>query len=360
MQYMRAYRDIDAGGDLVFTASTPGVKSDGLSIDQDRWDLGNYSRNPVFLWAHDYGSLPLGAAEAWVEDGVLRAKVTRWAQTSIAGDVRQAYDDGILNAVSVGWEDVDEDGAPIKRGQTAAKHVLLDISAVPVPGDPDALVERQKRAWSALGQELIRMATTDTAEDVVVEGDGTGETLPQIDGDGERVAEPVDEAPEPEAQDEPEHTGTERGEDAWGETAAAMVAVFARESDEADDERQDAYRALLPKYRRHGVEPPEFLTRAELDATDEPEWRAVFLAGELDALGIVEGQRVGAVLNSRNMQRIADARDLLTEVIDSATPKDKATDERTAEPIEQPDDEPNDPLALLRSMRDTLTEAHDG
>lgn len=38
---------------------------------------------------------------------------------------------GFLNTVSVGWD---------SRGDT---NELLDISAVPVPGDPDALMERQ-------------------------------------------------------------------------------------------------------------------------------------------------------------------------------------------------------------------------
>jgi hypothetical protein len=365
MEYLRAYRDLDAGDDLVFVASTPGVKSDGLAIDQDRWDLRRYERNPVFLWAHDYSGMPVGRAEAWVEAGALRARVTKWATTDFARQVEQAYRDGILSAVSVGWEDVDEDGKPIRRGQTAARHVLLDVSAVPVPGDPDALLDSRRRAWTAWGHELLRMAT-DTAED---------------------VTQPTPDESEDAMDEEP--TG-EHGEDAWAETAAAMVEVFDRESDEPDDARQKRYRALLPKYRRQGVQPPEFLTAVELRALGDAEWADVFLAGELDAAAFT-GVRVGAVLNARNKTMLREAVERIESVLKSADGKldtaDKDTADKTAEPrsAPEPDDAtpdvsnpdtppgegeptplPDDPLGALRSMRalfaDTTasTEGHDG
>ena len=374
MQYLRAYRDLDAGDDLVFVASTPGVKSDGLEIDQDRWDLERYSSNPVFLWAHDYGSMPLGRAEAWVEGGRLKTRVTKWAGTDMARDVEQAYRDDILNAVSVGWEDVDEDGKPISRGRKAARHVLFDISAVPVPGDPNALIERQRRAWGALGHELLRMAQTDTAED----------GLPVAEDD-EQLPGKDDGAHEPEANMESDETGA-RGEEPWAGVAAAMVAVFDRESDDPDEERQREYRALLPKYRRHGCEPPEFVAGSDLRALGDTEWRDLFLAGELDAAAWVTGLRVGAVLNARNKKLLRQAADNISSVLDSAEKPDKAT-ERTAddEPEQRAADEPDvgadtatdpdtepgegtppplaettDPLAELRQMRDLITEDHDG
>lgn len=365
MEYLRAYRDLDAGDALVFVASTPGVKSDGLAIDQDRWDLSRYDRNPVFLFGHDYQSLPVGRAEAWVEAGRLRAKVTKWATTDFARDVEQAYRDGILNAVSVGWEDVDEDGRPIRRGQTPARHVLLDISAVPVPGDPDALMEGRRRAFAAIGQELLRMVVEDTADDV------TDETT---------------DADESEAEMDEEPTGG-HGEDAWAETAAAMVDVFDRESDEPDDARQKRYRALLPKYRRQGVEPPEFVAADELRALGDAEWAGLFLAGELDAASFT-GARVGAVLNARNKTMLREAVERIESVLKSADGKPDTAEkaDQKAEPraAQEPDDgthdvtdqdtepgegepppPPEDPLAELRALRALFattesTEDHDG
>ena len=35
---------------------------DGDVIKVKGWDFDNYRKNPVFLWAHNYGSVPLAAA----------------------------------------------------------------------------------------------------------------------------------------------------------------------------------------------------------------------------------------------------------------------------------------------------------
>jgi len=262
--------------------------------------------------------------------------------------------------------------AKIKRGAKAARHVLLDVSAVPVPGDPQALVERQWAAWGDLGRELLQLAQTDSAEgaSILVE-------------DGERVP-CTGETPEADDMTESEDTGA-RGEDAWASVAAAMVAVFDRESDDPDEERQRAYRALLPKYRRHGVEPPEMLTADEVRALGDAEWRDLFLAGELDAAADVTAVRIGAVLNARNRKLLRQAADNIAAVLSSADKPDEA--ERTAddEPEQRaatepdagadtatgPDTEPGegtppppaettDPLADLRAMRALITEDHDG
>jgi len=432
MQYLRAYRDIGAGDELTFVASTPGVKSDGLAIDQNRWDLSRFHRNPVFLWVHDYSSLPIGIGDAWVEGGMLRFKPTKWAHTAIASDIHQAYDDGILNAVSVGWEDVDEEGRPIKRGQTAARHVLLDVSAVPVPGDPDALVERQRAAWGALGRELLQLSQTDTAagleavvergerpypnehacrlrepsdfepdsfrrEDREHEGKPYAVIMGKLDGEDSMTEQayryPIDEWSEDDARAhcrshngetfepaDPEVTAMEdeersetaeaenpevvdtsesRGDDPWADVAAGMVAVFDPESDEPDDERERMYRALLPKYRRHGCEPPEFMTAAEVKALSERELAGLFLSGELDAASWV-GSRVAKVLAARNWQRIEKAHGLLGEVLADANGKDAKEDKDRAAEVETPEPEPEDiidPLADLRAMRALLTEA---
>lgn len=354
MNYLRAYRDLTTD-ELTFVASTPGMKSDGLEIDQDRWDLSRYEPNPVFLWAHDYGSLPLGRAEAWVEGGKLRARVTKWAQTPMAQDVEQAYRDGILNAVSVGWEDVDDSGRPIKRGQAAARHVLLDISAVPVPGDPAALVERQRAAWTDLGRELLRLSQTDSADGLELEvtrEPGTADDTEAGMADDEQV--------DGVSADEPgDGTSDVRGEDAWATVAAAMVAIFDPESDDPDDTREKAYRALLPKYRRHGVEPPEYLTADEVKALGERELAGLFLSGELDAAAWV-GSRVAKVLAARNWKRIEQAHGLLGEVLSDAGAKDNKPDEpddkteRTVEDV-TPEPESPDPLAELRAMRLIIT-----
>jgi len=119
---------------------------DGMTIKSDAWQLDNYRRNPVVLWAHDYVGqhLPIGRADARVEEGQLVADIVFDREDGFAAQVESKYRRGFLNAVSVGWDTLKNDGAKVTRAE------LLDISAVPVPGDPDALIQRQARALQAL------------------------------------------------------------------------------------------------------------------------------------------------------------------------------------------------------------------
>jgi len=148
--YIRAYRQAPpadaAEGPLRFVASTAGIKRDGMEIEQTGWDIDNYLRNAVVLWAHDYvGRPPIGRAiEVGISDALLTVGIEFDMADPFAAEVDRKYRAGFLNAVSVGWNPLQADGARILRQE------LLDISAVPVPGDPDALIMRQARALNAL------------------------------------------------------------------------------------------------------------------------------------------------------------------------------------------------------------------
>jgi len=131
-------------GPLRFIASTPGVKRDGAAIDQTMWSLEHYRANPIVLWVHDYWGehLPIGRATVLVEGEKLIADVEFDQNDDFAKQVESKYRRGYLHAVSVGWDNFEVDGRTM--------HELLDISAVPVPGDPDALIQRQVRGMRNL------------------------------------------------------------------------------------------------------------------------------------------------------------------------------------------------------------------
>lgn len=144
VRYLRAElvqgeQETKEGTPIRFTASSPGVKRDGKSLEMGGWNLGNYRKNPVFLWAHSYGMfgnvLPIGRADVTAEPERLVADVTFDQEDPFARQVESKYRRGFLHAVSVGWDENEVDGT--------MQYELLDISAVPVPGDPDALMERQ-------------------------------------------------------------------------------------------------------------------------------------------------------------------------------------------------------------------------
>lgn len=135
MAQFRAYHERKQDGVHVFVATTGGAKRDGLALDMSKGTFDNYLRNPVFLWAHDYQgrTLPIGKTVRLVTSKTKwRAHVVFDQEDEFARQVERKYDEGYLSAVSVGWMN-QEDGT----------WDLLDISAVPVPGDADALMERE-------------------------------------------------------------------------------------------------------------------------------------------------------------------------------------------------------------------------
>jgi len=127
-----------------FTASTSTQDRDGEVIDAKGWDLKNFKKNPVIMYAHDYRSLPIGkASRIWLTGGKLKNTVEFPPEGTyeFADIVERLVDTGYLRTESVGfipkkWEDGNDEKAP-KR--TYLKQELLEISLVPVPSNPDAL-----------------------------------------------------------------------------------------------------------------------------------------------------------------------------------------------------------------------------
>ena len=153
--YTRANSD-EPGTPISFVASTSGVKRDGYSIDLAQMSLDNFRLNPVFLWVHDYygRNLPIGRVtkiEYRKRDKVLLAQVVFDQDDEFALKVESKYRRGFLNAVSIGWiaHEFDEDS----RSITASE--LLELSGVPVPGDSDALMERQRTAVAAVAHQML-------------------------------------------------------------------------------------------------------------------------------------------------------------------------------------------------------------
>lgn len=135
----------DPEAPMRFVASTEGVARDGLVIEAAGWELDNYRRNPVVLWGHDYrGRLPIGRSEPFIDGPRLMADITFDPGDEFARAVRGKYERGYLNAVSVGWDPKEvKPSADRKTAPRIVRAELLDISAVSVPVDLEALKVRQ-------------------------------------------------------------------------------------------------------------------------------------------------------------------------------------------------------------------------
>ncbi len=110
-------------------------------LDPEGVDLTKFKKNPIVLFAHDYGSPPIAKA-LWIKkdgDGILSKM--QFATTERAEEIFSLYKDGFMKAFSVGFipkEYTDGDGNKSPR-RTYNKWELLEYSAVPVPANPEAL-----------------------------------------------------------------------------------------------------------------------------------------------------------------------------------------------------------------------------
>src|SRR2546430_12122624 len=89
-----------------FAISTEEVDRDSDTLSVDGWELANYRKNPVVLWAHQYGSPPIGkATRVWTADAELHAQ-DHFAEPEVypfADTIFQLVKGGYLNATSVGF-----------------------------------------------------------------------------------------------------------------------------------------------------------------------------------------------------------------------------------------------------------------
>ncbi|MFQ5863163.1 MAG: HK97 family phage prohead protease [Candidatus Brocadiales bacterium] len=129
-------------------ASTEEADRDGDVISARGWDLENFRKNPVVLFAHKYDSPPIAKVlETRIGQGRLMFKLqfaTR-SEYPFADTVYKLYRGGFLRSFSVGfipkdWEEIR--GAA--RGRLFKRQELVEISAVPIPTNPKALAEAQR------------------------------------------------------------------------------------------------------------------------------------------------------------------------------------------------------------------------
>ena len=168
----RALDGVDAG-DVVatYTMSTDVVDRPGDRIDQTGWDLSEFRSNPVMLFGHDANSPPVGKAlGAAVVNNALRGtfKFTPASVYEFGATVGRLVKGGFLSAGSVGFMPVDVRVAEDRINPDDAwsrlqppldfvKSKLLEFSAVPIPANPEALVDAKSigsgdlavvRAWA--------------------------------------------------------------------------------------------------------------------------------------------------------------------------------------------------------------------
>ncbi len=138
----------ELSGALTFVASTGAVDRYGDTVAPEGWRLDAYRENPVVLWAHDYRRPAIGRAQSvWRDGGALLARL-EFAPTEFAREVEGLYRQGYQQGVSVGFRPLRfEERRDARSGAFLGirflEQELLEISAVPVPANRGALMERR-------------------------------------------------------------------------------------------------------------------------------------------------------------------------------------------------------------------------
>jgi hypothetical protein len=183
------YSALEIGVETVFTKaednsfdvtfSTASEDRHGDIVVQD-WDLKAFKKNPVFLDSHNYGSIRhiLGKIKGIsIKDNKLGGKVIFNIKNPDGELAFNMAQDGFLNTTSVGF-------IPKEFGQKGEimKSELLEVSAVSVPANSEALFERGYE-----GEE-----EDDTVDNIEEEDTVTEETIEEV----------IEETPEPAIEEE--------------------------------------------------------------------------------------------------------------------------------------------------------------
>lgn len=129
---------------IKFVVSRATVDRDNDTINQNGWLLESFLKNPVVPFAHDYRALPVARSISTAVIGGDLIGTAQFVSREIypfADTVYQMLMQGFLNAVSVGFRPKAHELNKERGGVDFLQQELLEYSVVPVPSNPEALVE---------------------------------------------------------------------------------------------------------------------------------------------------------------------------------------------------------------------------
>jgi len=152
---MRAVDEAKRSIDFVASTEAPDRYRDIIRVAG--WRLDNYKRNPVFLFQHRSNEPPIGKTVGiWTENAppalVQRVQFADAKTYPFAETIFRLYQGKFMNATSVGFIPL-TDPTPLRDAEGAStggyeftSQELLELSAVAIPANPEALARSLHRA----------------------------------------------------------------------------------------------------------------------------------------------------------------------------------------------------------------------
>lgn len=307
--------------------STPDIDRDGEVILSEGIDTKEYQKNSILLWAHDYHIPPIGRAMwARADKSGLVCKF-QFAKTQFADEIYQLYRDGYMRAFSIGFIPLEFDPAT----KTHKRISLLEVSAVPVPANQNALV------LEAYQKGIIKSAS--------------------LKRDFE-----IEEAPAPDAEPEPET----KAEETVAPLSESTVMISAKNVQvgvqiETEVDGKDNGKIFIPIDLQDGenAEPDapvtESFTGPEFKAEVEPEAPILAPVGTAPEAKAEDAEAPAAVpLTVKMSDEWTALAELLRSTIERLAPKDAEKDEAVREASDSVPYMIGDVLVKLGEIADNL------
>jgi len=158
--------------EVIMTTTTK--DRDGDIVEALSLKFDNFLKNPVVLWAHDLNCPPIAKVlDVAVKPDRVEA-VVQFAETPFAKEVFGLYADGFLNAWSLGFipKRIDsiqpDDTNPGGYAHAGGYHILdaevVELSAVPVPANAEALMKALKKTSPETRKAFAKLAAMEQPE----------------------------------------------------------------------------------------------------------------------------------------------------------------------------------------------------
>ena len=144
--YTTEIKQVADARSMHFLISTDAVDRDNDVLDPKGWQLDSYKANPIVAFAHDYKSLPIAKCTSIVTTPKGLEATAEFPPKGVHAFADTVYDmlkAGFLSATSVGFRPIDYEQATDRKGFNFKKQELTEFSIVPIPSNPQALVQQR-------------------------------------------------------------------------------------------------------------------------------------------------------------------------------------------------------------------------
>lgn len=144
--------------EVIACASKEIQDRDGDIIRIDGIDIKEYKKNPVVLFGHNHSDLPIAkCTKVWKEDKKLMVKIKfpEPEVSSVGDSIYKLIKGDYLSCLSIGFAPKWDKAVQLKdAGWDFKESSLYEISVVPIPANPGAMVE-MKSLQKAVDDEVI-------------------------------------------------------------------------------------------------------------------------------------------------------------------------------------------------------------